>query len=671
MEIFRFPLARITLFFVVGIVVGKYYPIQLQDLLLLSSAILLIFISAYLAAKKQFQQRLYFGLSVIILSFTIGVITHRLHSDLDNSAHFLQKIGDIERPQNLEIVLREKIKSKLPNLRFIADVNHINEIQCNGKILLNIKCDSANNLFTIGTQLRANTVIIKNSKTLNPDQFDYGKYLSNKSIYAQVYVSPSELEIATLKQKNLWYYSDLLRSEILKNLRKSNFNERELTVLSALILGQQQEISPDILRDYQYAGAVHILSVSGLHVGFILLFINFSLRRLPASKISNLARILIIIVSLWLFAIIAGMSASVVRAVTMFSFVAIGMHIKRDTNIFHTLLVSIFLILLCRPSFLFDVGFQLSYCALFFIIWLQPLFASIWKPKNKIFNYFWEILTVSFAAQIGTLPLSIFYFHQFPGLFFITNLVVLPFLSVIMGIGLITTIIASFGRVPDFLVVLLENMIASLNTIIAKIASWDDFVLVGIPLNGYLMCVLYLTIISTILYFKKPKFIRLSFALVFILLLQISFSMTRFKNIEKSELIVFDARRNTIISENKNGQIELFSNDSNATQIVEPYRIANFATITKLNPIKNVFYFNHRKILIIDSCGVIPNVSPNIIVLRGSPKINLDRYLRQVHPEVIIADRSNYRSYVKSWSETCKKQKIPFHYIGEKGFYKL
>lgn len=671
MEIFRFPLARITLFFVVGIVVGKFYPIQLQYLLLLSSAILLIFISAYLAAKKQFQQRLYFGLSVIILSFTIGVITHRLHSDLDNSAHFLQKIGDIERPQNLEIVLREKIKSKLPNLRFIADVNHINEIQCNGKILLNIKCDSANNLFTIGTQLRANTVIIKNSKTLNPDQFDYGKYLSNKSIYAQVYVSPYELEIATLKLKNLWYYSDLLRSEILKNLRKSNFNDRELTVLSALILGQQQEISPDILRDYQYAGAVHILSVSGLHVGFILLFINFALRRLPASKISNLARILIIIVSLWLFAIIAGMSASVVRAVTMFSFVAIGMHLKRDTNIFHTLLVSIFLILLCRPSFLFDVGFQLSYCALFFIIWLQPLFASVWKPKNKIIKYFWDILTVSFAAQIGTLPLSIFYFHQFPGLFFITNLVILPFLSVIMGFGLIATIIASFGRVPDFLVLLLENMIACLNTIIAKIASWDDFVLVGIPLNGYLMSVLYLTIICTILYFKKPKLVRLTFALVSILMLQISFSLIRFKNIEKSELIVFDARRNTIISENKNGQIELFSNDTTAPQIVEPYRIANFATITRLNPIQNMFYFNHRKILVIDSCGVIPNVSPNIIVLRGSPKINLDRYLRQVHPEVIIADRSNYRSYVKSWSETCKKQKIPFHYIGEKGFYKL
>jgi competence protein ComEC len=108
----------------------------------------------------------------------------------------------------------------------------------------------------------------------------------------------------------------------------------------------------------------------------------------------------------------------------MFSFVAIGYQL-RSVNVYHTLLVSIFLILLFQP-FLFDVGFQLSYIALFFIIWLQPLLASIWSPRNKPLKYIWGILTVSFAAQIGTMPLSIYYFHQFPGLFFITNLAVIP-----------------------------------------------------------------------------------------------------------------------------------------------------------------------------------------------------------------------------------------------------
>jgi competence protein ComEC len=120
----------------------------------------------------------------------------------------------------------------------------------------------------------------------------------------------------------------------------------------------------------------------------------------------------------------------------MFSFVAIGLHLKRKSNMFHTLLVSLLLILLFEPSFLFDVGFQLSYFALFFILWLQPLLGKIWKPENKITRYFWDILTVSFAAQIGTLPISIYYFHQFPNYFALANLGIMLFSGVILGGGI-------------------------------------------------------------------------------------------------------------------------------------------------------------------------------------------------------------------------------------------
>ena len=137
------------------------------------------------------------------------------------------------------------------------------------------------------------------------------------------------------------------------------------------------------------------------------------LQPLPKNNFGSYIKLSIILLSLWGFAFLAGLSPSVIRSVTMFSFVAIGMCLKRKTNVFHTLLASLFFILLFEPSFLFDVGFQLSYVALFFILWLQPLLASVWIPKNKIQSYFWDIITVSFAAQIGAMPLSIYYFHQF------------------------------------------------------------------------------------------------------------------------------------------------------------------------------------------------------------------------------------------------------------------
>ena len=152
----------------------------------------------------------------------------------------------------------------------------------------------------------------------------------------------------------------------------------------ALLLGQQQEISSEIIQDYQLSGAVHILSVSGLHVGLLMLFINFLLKPLRKNRFNSYLKLAIIITILWFFAFIAGLSPSVVRSVTMFTFVAIGMHLNRKTNIFHTLLVSILLILLFQPAFIVDVGFQLSYLALFFILWLQPLLASLWKPKRKL-----------------------------------------------------------------------------------------------------------------------------------------------------------------------------------------------------------------------------------------------------------------------------------------------
>jgi len=193
----------------------------------------------------------------------------------------------------------------------------------------------------------------------------------------------------------------------------------------------------------------------------------------------------------------------------MFSFVAVGMYLKRRTNIFHTLLVSMFLILFFQPSFLFDVGFQLSYISLFFILWLQPLLSGLWEPKNKIVTYFWDILTVSFAAQIGAFPLSIYYFHQFPGLFFITNLVIIPFLIVIMGLGVLVMAMAAFDFVPMLTMKSLEFCIYFLNKIINWVASFEQFIIKDIPINWQSLLCLYLLIIAFVILFKKPTYSKI------------------------------------------------------------------------------------------------------------------------------------------------------------------
>jgi competence protein ComEC len=419
------------------------------------------------------------------------------------------------------------------------------------------------------------------------------------------------------------------------------------------------------------------LSVSGLHIGFILLFVTFLLKPFPNTRRGSFIKLIIILASLSSFGLIAGLAPSVLRSVTMFSFVAIGMYLRRSTNIFHTLLVSMLLILLFEPSFLFDVGFQLSYVALFFILWLQPLLASLWKPRNKIVNYFWEILTVSFAAQIGAFPLSIYYFHQFPGLFFVTNLVIIPFLSVIMALGVLVMVLATFNYVPVFLAKSLEWSIFILNKIINSIASLEQFIIQGIPFNWPLLLSVYLLIIATVIWFKKPSFNRLALALITIIVFQISYFGNHWTIQNQRELVVFNSKKNTLIAERKGESVTLYANDSlmktaSKNKTLSAYLMGNFSHLSRAKRLGNLMYYNENKILILDSLGVYPkDIHPDIVVFTQSPKINLERFLQTTNPKMVVADASNFRTIQKLWKATCLKAKIPFHATGEKGFYRL
>jgi competence protein ComEC len=677
MKALQFPLTRITLWFVFGIVFAAYFSINPKFIFFLVVCSLTASLLTLYFSNKDFKQKVYFGISTYILAFIIGITTQIVHTDSFRKDNYIHQITNDTEEHLVEVVLRQKLKSSVLNDRYIALVKRIDNKESSGKILVNFHKIKANDQLQIGANFQIKGAVFKHKSSINPDQFDYGKYLANKSILSQMYADSYEIKIGKTIDKDIWYYSDFLRNKILNNLKRSKFSTDELNVVAALILGQQQDISQDILRDYQFAGAIHILSVSGLHVGFILLFITFLLKPLPKNKLGNTIRLISIIGSLWGFAILAGLSPSVVRSVTMFSFVAFGMFLKRSTNIYHTLMVSILLILLFEPSFLFDVGFQLSYVALFFIFWLQPLLASLWVPKTKIANYFWEILTVSFAAQIGAFPLSIYYFHQFPGLFFVTNVIIIPFLSVIMALGVFVMVLAAFDYVPELPSKVLEWSIYLLNKIINWVASFEQFIIKDISFNWQLLLTLYFLIVIVIIWFKRPNFKKLSFALLAILLFQSTYFVTRWNNQQQNEWIVFNVKKNTLITERIGEGVTTFCNDSIQKEVtnnptLKSYLVANFSAITTSKKLQNLYYFKNKKILIIDSLGVYrKEMKPDIIVIIQSPKLNLDRLLQMYKPEMIVADASNFKTYIKVWEATCRKEKIPFHATGEKGFFRL
>lgn len=677
MKILNFPLSKIILGHLLGVLIGFYAKPSLEITLSILALAFFLCTIAFLFQKKWHQSNYLVTFLAVFCSVSIGMLTLVFHTETNYKNHYTHHDSFFEKDNLLRISILEKIKTTPKNQRYIAQINQVDQTQTTGKVLINIAKENAPKNIETGTQILVRAQLLKNKPPYNPNQFDYGRYLENQQIYAQLYLKSKTYLIAPFVEKNIGYYIASIRTKIIQNLEKSDFATQERNVALALILGQRQELSPEVMQDYQFAGAIHILSVSGLHIGYIMIFLNFIMRPISNNKKGLFIKLLITITSLWFFAFITGMSASVVRSVVMFSFVTMAYYLRRGKNAYYTILVSLYLILLFQPYFLFDVGFQLSYLALFFIIWLQPLMANLWKPKNSINKTIWDILTVSFAAQIGTLPLSLYYFHQFPGLFFATNLIVFPFLGFIMVLGIVVVILASISITPNFLIKPLEWSIYAMDYCINWIASFKSFVIQDLSFNTYLLVSVYFCTITLIIWLKKPQFYKLVWVLMSIVVLQFSWIKTQYHSHKKEELIVFSQKKNSMIALRKGQEVRLYGTDSilknaSTNTTLKSYLTANFSFIKKKLPIKNYLYFKKNKILILDSTGVyLTKNQPDVILLTQSPAINIDRLLTILHPKIVVADASNFKSMQRNWRKSCQKKSIPFHSITEKGFYRI
>jgi len=466
-----------------------------------------------------------------------------------------------------------------------------------------------------------------------------------------------------------------LRGKIIFELKQFNFKPEELAIIQALLLGQRQDISPETYSNYVAAGVIHILAVSGLHVGIILLLLNWVLKpveRLPRGKF---IKTLLLLALLWGFAILAGLSPSVVRAVSMFSFFAIGIQFNRRSSALNTLFISLLFLLLVNPDFIFQVGFQLSYAAVFTIVVFQPYLFGLFTPKFKALKYLWGILTVTIAAQIGVLPLSLFYFHQFPGLFFISNLVILPFLGIILGMGILVMLLALSGLLPSILASIYGGMITTLNNFVAYVASKEDFIFQDIYFSILLCITFYLMILATFFLFRNTNIKNLSFFLLTLIFIQVVLIYEKTSG-QFEEIVIFHKSRNTVIGVKKGQNLLVYHNlDSiaSAQTFIGDYKTNLNISSLEESSLKNVYEFSDKLVLIIDSSGVyeLSGFKPNLIILTNSPKVNLDRIIEKFNPEMIIADGSNYRSYILNWKATGLNKKLPFHATGEKGAFIL
>mgnify|MGYP002795118476 CR=1 FL=1 len=378
---------------------------------------------------------------------------------------------------------------------------------------------------------------------------------------------------------------------------------------------------------------------------------------------------------MWGFALLAGLSPSVVRAVSMFSFVAIGMQLKRKTSVMNSLFVSLFVLLLINPYFIFQVGFQLSYLAVFSIVAFQPFLYQLVSPKFKLIRYLWGLLTVSIAAQLGVLPLSLFYFHQFPALFFLSNLVILPALGIILGLGILVILLSLLNSLPELLAELYGQLISYMNQFVGWVAVQEDFLFKEISFSMLQSITAYLIILSLFFLLIQKTYKTLVFLFLGIISFQLSSIYEKQKHFYE-EAVIFHKSRNNLIGLYQNRNLQLYHNPDSlvaAQGIISDYKTGKNISEIETDTIRNILIFRDKNLLIIDSSGIydIPNLKPDLLLITHSPKINLEKVLTEIDPGQVIADGSNYNSFVARWEETCRKQKVPFHHTGKKGAFRI
>lgn len=509
--IHNIPLIRPATALISGIMAGSLFNFNLNFLILALLVVVVLLLIASLF--YSFRITLFFGAGIYILFAVAGIWRFQAYNrrpELFTEGKYSATVLEI---------LQEKPKSYQSVLKISAFFRNDSVFKTNEKVMVYFAKSEKASRLKPGEQIVFDKTPQPVENSIDLNGFDYAGYLERKRIYRQVYLPDSRWIESGMFTHNFLILAERTRLQMLEIFRNQDLGEKELNVLSALTLGYKRGLDPETKRVFSAAGAMHVLAVSGLHVGIVFMILSFFLSFLKKRKRGEIAYLLVMITSLWCFAFLTGLSPSVSRAAAMFTIVVIASVFKKSSNIYQSLVASAFVLLLLNPNNLFEVGFQLSYAAVFGIVFLQPRLNKIFTFRFRVSRYFWALLTTSVAAQIATFPLSAFYFNQFPTFFWVSNLVVIPAAGILIPLGIS---LLFFGGIPLIAVPLTKITGFVLQLVIQFLETVEKFPLSVLEFSVHRieLIFLYLTMFFSFIFIasKKKVFLKRAIFLLFILL---------------------------------------------------------------------------------------------------------------------------------------------------------
>ncbi len=554
------PLLILCVCFILGIFLQDYFLLNEK---IIYSLLIISFLILFLSFVNFFYIHRFRSISLFLFFFSLGVFAHFLNSQKPELPHLKGK-------ENIVFKITKKLNSNEKNRRY--EISAWRDKEPFQSILSLPKSQEELNFLHY---YKAEVYVNEVSKPYNDFQFDYGKYLARKDIYFQSYL-PNDFKTAPRKDLT---FAEKIRQKRLETLTKidhSGLGAKTREFTKGIILADRTEMDDETVQDFSKSGLVHILAISGSHMAIIFWLILLVLNPIFPPKFMNF-KIIISLALIWIFAIFIDYGSSVVRSCIMISAYYIYVLLQRKTDLLHSMGVAAFVILVADTNQLFDVGFQLSFVAVFGIFWLnQPILKHLPKPKNNFQNFMQNVFSVSISAQVATLPLVIYYFHQWSFISIIANLVVIPFSEILIIFALLMTLLIAFSIQFFWLNTIYEFCVNSTLKVIHFFAEIDFAFYKMVP-----MTLLEVIVGFIIVYFLRSFIIKFNIknssqVLYFILTFVALRFILNYKARQINEVMVHQYFKEKIISVKDKNKVRFILKENNNSKkigryVLEPY----------------------------------------------------------------------------------------------------
>lgn len=542
----NYPLLRLLPVFAAGLLVSQHWNIISTPFIpmVILTGLVLFLLSWFLANRFRFSQ---LSAALSLFSFFILGMSWTAFKQDKYQAHY---IGDLLSGEGLiQAFVCDVPKEKASGQKLIISAQQLYSkgtwMHCQGKAQLFLPFGSTSKPLEYGQELLVRARIATSNNGDFPGEFNNQEYLASQGIYCSLQLKNDRVVVLNeFSGSVLRRFALNQRKRLLENTFQKQLPENAYGVAAALIFGDSDHLDPETIRDFAASGALHILSVSGLHVAIVFMIFSRLFGFLDRISKGIMIKNFLLLLVIWSYALLTGLSPSVLRCSVMVSFVLISTGMGKQTNVYNSLAGSAIVLLIIDPFLINDIGFQLSYLAVAGIVYLQPLFSELWQPRSWLMKQAWLLVNTSVSAQLATLPLSFFYFHRFPTYFLIANLLVIPLSSLALYLGLGYAVISTVPGLNKLVLWSFKFLLIALDTCISTISHWPYSSSWECYPTGVEVLLLYLGFATFIFFLQKR-----SYSAVLYLFILLTFLMGQREYYQLTE----HTRSNCLLWRQKNG----------------------------------------------------------------------------------------------------------------------